>query len=176
MRSLVLSIVCMAKLMSFLSHVLNSMLSIEQVLINVCRTEEKTSLITYLKQNPLNAFQMGRLQLSDFSIWKGALLNKGRQTSATVLTNPWTASVALAQSLDLTFFPKATFQLLFGKRLLKNMTQLGFPYKECSIIEWEWKEMISVAKCPPLKCLINIKLSTDNPKTYVCYLRNGFKS
>lgn len=39
----------------------------------------------------------------------------------TVLTNPWTMSVGLAQSPDLIFSPKATFQLLFRKGLLKNM-------------------------------------------------------
>ena len=40
-----------------------------------------------------------------------------------VLINPWAVSGALAQSLDLTFSPKATSRLLFGKGLLKNRTK-----------------------------------------------------
>jgi hypothetical protein len=40
----------------------------------------------------------------------------------------------------------------------------------------ELKEMISAAKFPPLKNLINIKLNADNPKASVCCLCNGFKS
>lgn len=59
---------------------------------------------------------MGRLQLADFSTWKGAFLNNGTQTRPHCVDR----SVALA----LTFPPKATFQLLFGKALLKNKTKL----------------------------------------------------
>lgn len=88
----------------------------------------------------------------------------------TLLTYPCTVSVALTQSLHLTFFPKTTFQLLFGKGLLKNMTKPWPPHNECLILDGELKEKLSAAKFPPLKHLTNIRLSTDNPKTCVWFI------
>lgn len=108
----------MGKNMPFLSRILNSVLDIE-------KKKEETSNNHIVNMESILMFSkwVGFDHLT-FSMRKGASLKNTDKGGSATLINPWIGSVTLAQSLDLTFSPKATFKFLFEKGLLENMTKL----------------------------------------------------
>lgn len=109
---------------------------------------------------PTYAFQMSGLQLSDPFPAEGAHSNKGRQTRPAVFINPWMASATLAQSLELTFSPKATSSFCLERDCLS--TRPNWPLSQGTFNIWQWlKEMASITKCPLPRHLLSRKLSGD---------------
>lgn len=162
---------CVARAEPFLIHGRNS----EPVGVSVTGEEKKEHTLlpqAEFQQNPGMLSKWVGFSYLALSLQRAHSLTMADKQGPAVFINPWMASATLAQSLELTFSPKATSSLCLERDYLS--TRPNWPLSQGTFTIWQWrKEMASITKHPLLSHLLNRKLSGD-PKISLYHCGNAW--